>query len=318
MLLASTELSVKDLTEILHQSQPRLSRHLKLLTEAGLIERFQEGSWVFYRLAHCGSGAELIKDAFGQLHHDDPLFIEDRCQAEKVKNNKARAAQDYFNAHASDWDRIRAFHVGESDVEQAMLKGLGGGPFDQLIDMGTGTGRILELFAGRTQQGIGIDCNAEMLRHARARLERLGLNHCQLRQGDICQVKLPDASSDAIIIHQVLHFFDAPEKVLKESARLLKPGGKILIADFAPHKQEFLRDNYQHQRLGFEQETVWQWLEEAGLIRQNHQLLKSKNNELAVALWSAQKVEAGSKAGLNKSKHNNTNDNTDRKKKAHA
>lgn len=303
ILLYETEHNVKDLTEILGQSQPRLSRHLKLLTEAGLIERFQEGSWVYYRRSKTGPAADLAAEIVKTANLLENHFIKDQRAAEKVMAKRANEAQNYFQTHAKDWDRIRSLYVREEKVEQAMQTMLGKSPINLLLDLGTGTGRILELFAQQFKTGIGIDINHEMLRHARARLDRLNLKSCELRHGDITNLKLKDAAADTIIMHQILHFFAEPREACKEAARLLKPGGQLMIVDFAPHTQEQLRKDFAHQRLGFEENQIWTWLKNAGLKSSKFKLLPNKKtnlkatkksnsepeNTLSVALWLAGK-----------------------------
>ena len=299
VLLAQTEHNVKDLTEILGQSQPRLSRHLKLLTTAGLIERFQEGAWVYYRLARDGCCRGLVDSILTNTNLADTPFQKDQQQAEKVKSKRATEAQLYFKTHAKDWDQIRSQYVAEDKVEAEMQKLLGPKPINLLLDLGTGTGRILELFAKQFTQGIGIDINHEMLRHARARLDRLNLNHCELRQSDITKINFENECADVIIMHQILHFFPKPQEVCREAARLLKPGGRLLIVDFAPHTNEQLRTDFAHQRLGFAENQIWSWLKAAGLKAQKYKQLpntkstnaqKSPNqNTLSVSLWLAGK-----------------------------
>ena len=288
-LLAAGELNVKDLTRILGQSQPRLSRHLKLLADAGLVERAREGSWVYFRLplpadnlAHA-----LLRD----LDPDDSVLARDRLRLEAVKRERETAAQEYFETQAGNWDRIRALHVAEVDVETAMREALGDKPIDLLVDVGTGTGRILELFADRYQRGLGFDLSTAMLAYARPRLDRSGVAHAQVRQGDIYDLPLADASAGAVIMHQILHYLSDPARAVAEAARLLAPGGKLLIVDFAPHAQEFLRETHRHERLGFETATVAQWLSEAGLSVDDTKALApdaaDADNRLTVSLWLA-------------------------------
>lgn len=291
-LLAGGELNVTDLTRILNQSQPRISRHLKLLTEAGLIERFQEGSWVYFRLASSGNEARLARAIVALLDAGDPDLERDRARAETVKQERAQAAQAYFRAHAGEWDMIRGLHVAEDQVEQAMMNALGPGPFECLVDLGTGTGRILELFADRAKQAIGIDINRDMLAYARAKLDAASLNHCQVRQGDLFGLNFADGEADAVVLHQVLHYLDDPAAALAEAARILGPGGKLLLVDFAPHTLEFLRDDHAHRRLGLEQGQVSSWLSDQGLSIKEHIDLEPAGNEegkLTVSLWLAEK-----------------------------
>ena len=251
LLLTAGELSVKDLTQILGQSQPRISRHLKLLAEAGLIERFREGSWAYFHVSDRTKGGRLALDLLALVNDADQGIARDRERAEALKREREAAAQSYFRTHAADWDRIRTLHVAESEVEEAMRKALGPGPFKLLIDMGTGTGRILELFADRYERALGFDLNQAMLAYARSKLSKAQIARAQVRHGDIYALALPDGVADAVIMHQVLHFVSEPALALREAARVLAPGGRLLIVDFAPHDLEFLREDFAHDRLGF-------------------------------------------------------------------
>jgi DNA-binding transcriptional ArsR family regulator len=184
-LLAEAELTVSDLTDILRQSQPRISRHLKLLVEAGLVERFREGTWAFFRLAEHGGGADVAHALLDRLNHADPVIARDRERLADVRAARAAAAQAYFREHAAEWDRIRNLHVADEAVEGAIRAALADKPFRSLLDLGTGTGRMLELFGPEIERGLGLDLSLDMLLLARDRLERAGLKHCSVRQGDI-------------------------------------------------------------------------------------------------------------------------------------
>jgi ubiquinone/menaquinone biosynthesis C-methylase UbiE len=298
-LLAGGELNVKDLTRILGQSQPRLSRHLKLLAEAGLVERAREGSWVYFRLPHGTDtlAQALIKD----LDPADVVIARDRLRLENVKREREAAAQEYFHSQAGDWDRIRALHVAEADVEAAMRAALGRAPIDLLVDIGTGTGRILEVLADQYAQGLGYDLSPAMLAYARTKLERAGISHAHVRQGDIYDLPLADGSAGAVVMHQILHFLSDPARAISEAARLLAPGGRMVIVDFAPHDNEFLRETQRHERLGFETPTVSLWLAESGLTVTETQALAPQRavgdgSKLTVSIWVAQR-EAASTAG---------------------
>ena len=293
-LLAGGELNVKDLTRILGQSQPRISRHLKLLTEAGLIERFREGSWVFFRLASGGGSGKLARAIVSSLDASDPDLERDRARAEAVMRERAETAQAYFKEHASEWDVIRSLHVAEDDVEQAMLDTLGAGPFDYFVDLGTGTGRMLELFASRSKRAVGVDINRDMLAYARTKLEAANLSHCQVRQGDLFSLSFADGEVDAVVLHQVLHFLDDPASALSEAARILGPGGKLLVVDFAPHELEFLREAHAHRRLGLEPGQVADWISSSGLKlaarRDMDPQVGKAGDKLTVSLWLAEKA----------------------------
>jgi ubiquinone/menaquinone biosynthesis C-methylase UbiE len=287
-LLAEAELTVTDLTDILRQSQPRISRHLKLLAEAGLVDRFREGSWAFFRLAERGGTADLASALLARLDPEDPVPARDRERLAAVRAGRAAAAQTYFRRHAVQWDRIRKLHVADEAVEAAIRSALADRPFRSLLDLGTGTGRMLELFGPDIERGLGLDMSLDMLALARARVERAGLRHCSVRQGDLYDLALPKDAYDVVIIHQVLHFLDDGGRALREAARVLRPGGRLLVVDFAPHDLEFLREEHAHRRLGFAEETVTQWMDASGLERIEHRSLPPEpgsEGKVAVSLW---------------------------------
>lgn len=287
-LLAETELTVSDFTDILRQSQPRLSRHLRLLTEAGLVERFREGAWAFFRLGERGSAADIARALIARLDTNDAVIAADLARLAAVRATRAAVAQNYFRRHAAEWDRIRKLHVADAAVEDAVRAALADRPIRSLLDLGTGTGRMLELFAPDIERGIGIDLSLDMLALARARLDHAGFEHCSVRQGDIYDLTLPRDSFDVVILHQVLHFLDDSARAIGAAARVLRPGGRILVVDFAPHDLEFLREQHAHRRLGFAAETVTQWLEAAGLDLLRHQTLPpGPEGKIAVSLWLA-------------------------------
>ena len=289
-LLGEGEATVKDLTAILGQSQPRISRHLKLLTEAGLVDRNPEGAWVFYRLADEGPARQLVRDLVAVVDDADPVIARDRERLVEVKREHAELARRYFAENAAEWDTIRALHVPEGTVESFIVEALGGRRVGSLLDLGTGTGRILELIAPLYGRAIGIDSSTDMLAVARANLDRAGIANAQVRLGDIYHLPFSRDSFDVVTVHQVLHYLDGPERALAEAARVLRPGGRLLIVDFAPHGLEFLRERHAHRRLGFGQEIVGQWIEAAGLALDRVVDLPSAESlegKLTVTLWLA-------------------------------
>jgi ArsR family transcriptional regulator len=243
-----------------------VSRHLKLLSEAGVVERLPEGAWVFYRLADADRPVRRAVDvAVDLLPRDDLSIGRDLERLSLVKQARAEAAQAYFQSVAADWDRIRTLHLAEDKVEAAMLRAAGAGPFELMVDVGTGTGRALQLFADRIKRGVGIDSSHAMLTVARHNLEAAGLAHCSVRHGDLYALPFPNASADLVVIHLVLHYLDDPGLAIFEAARTLKRAGRLLIVDFAPHGLEFLREEHAHRRLGFADAEVADWARAAGL-----------------------------------------------------
>jgi ubiquinone/menaquinone biosynthesis C-methylase UbiE len=286
MLIAEAELTVSDLTAILRQSQPRLSRHLRLLAEAGLVERYREGSWAFFRLGEASGVSDIARTLIARLDPNDPIITRDRERLASVRAARGAAAQNYFRRHAAEWDRIRKLHVADAAVEAAIRGALGDQPIRSLLDLGTGTGRMLELFANEIERGLGLDLSLDMLAFARTRLDRAGLKHCSVRHGDIYDLALARDSFDVVIIHQVLHFLDDSGRAIREAAHVLRPGGRLLVVDFAPHDLEFLRQEHAHRRLGFAADTVKQWIEAAGLDFVRQQTLPpGPEGKIAVSLW---------------------------------
>ena len=289
-LLRSMELSVGELAQLLGQSQPRVSRHVRILADSGLVTRRKEGSWVFLMLADAAR-AEPLFDAIDQWSSTEAedQFAADIARLEAVRADRAEAAARYFAAHAGAWDSIRSLHIAESEVEEAIAKALGDGPIGRLVDIGTGTGRMIELFGARASSAIGIDRSSEMLRLARVKLEASGLRGASLRQGDMYALPLADASADVVILHQVLHYAQAPGHAIAEAARLLAPGGRLLIVDFAPHEREDLRESDAHARLGFAELAINGWLNASGLRAERTEHLAG--GELTVSLWLARKSD---------------------------
>ncbi|MEO1207042.1 MAG: metalloregulator ArsR/SmtB family transcription factor [Pseudomonadota bacterium] len=265
MLLRAGELNVKDLTLVLGQSQPRLSRHLKLLTEAGLVERFREGSWVYFYVSDRTEGGKLARALMTMADPTDPVLELDAERASEIKVQREASSQKYFETHAGDWDRIRSLHVSERAVERAMVSILGPGPFDTFVDLGTGTGRILQLFSQRFAYGVGFDVNQAMLTYARSKISAAGIVHAHLRHGDLYNIPMPSGEADVVVMHQVLHFLSEPQRAISEAARVLKPDGRLLVVDFLPHDFEFLRDEHAHERLGFSTAIMEGWCADAGL-----------------------------------------------------
>ena len=286
-LLAEMELSVGELALVLGLSQPRTSRHVKILVEAGLAERRREGSWVFLRPVHdqvTVAADRLIETLAGTGPADWRAADRERLAA--IHADRARQAEAYFNSQAEQWDAIRALHIGEPAVERAADDLLAGTDLGTLVDVGTGTGRMLELFGGRAAHAIGVDRSPEMLRLARAKLAAAAAP-ADLRQGDMYALPLADGSANTVILHQLLHFAHRPDRALGEAARLLRPGGRLLLVDFAAHEHEALRTEHSHVRLGFDHEQVARWFAEAGLELAGRETLAGAT--LTVECWLAKR-----------------------------
>jgi ubiquinone/menaquinone biosynthesis C-methylase UbiE len=287
-LLFRGDLTVSDLTEILNQSQPRVSRHLKLLLEAGLIGRYQEGSWAYFRLADADAAREFVEGLVSRVQPDDPQVERDLERLAAVKRRRQSRAAEYFRANAARWDELRSLHASDRAVEQALLRLVGKRPFQSMLDLGTGTGRLLEIFAPLYRRGVGIDLSREMLAVARANLDKAGIANAQVRQGDIFAPPVERDAFDLVTMHQVLHYLDDPGLAIREAARLLRPAGRLVIVDFAPHALEFLREEHAHLRLGFSDRQIADWFGEAGLDLEDSQDFEPRGageTRLTVKLW---------------------------------
>ena len=288
-ILEAAELTVSELVAILGQSQPRVSRHLRLLVEAGLAARRREGAWAFFRLAE-PAGA-FAREWLRHLDPADPTVNADRVRLDIARETRRKQAAAYFAAHAADWDQIRALHAPEERVEAALVAMIGAKPYRNLLDLGTGAGAMLELLAPRAARAVGVDQSAAMLALARARIDQAGLRHVALRQGDIYAPPVERDAYDLVVIHQVLHFLDDPARALAEAARALMPGGRLVVVDFDAHDQEFLRDEFAHRRLGFALGEVEGHLAEAGLVNIRSERVppaKGEAGKLTVVAWIAE------------------------------
>jgi ubiquinone/menaquinone biosynthesis C-methylase UbiE/DNA-binding transcriptional ArsR family regulator len=288
-LLAEGEHTVKDLTEILGQSQPRVSRHLKLLADAGLVTRNAEGAWAYYRLADSEAAADLGRWLVARLDADDPGRAHDRVRLDAVRSAQQAQAAAYFAKVADRWDELRQLHVPEEAVEGAILATLEGRVVDLLIDLGTGTGRMLELLKDHYRRAIGVDASREMIAVARAKLTAANIAHAQVRLGDIADLDGTAGAAEIIVIHQVLHYFDDPGRAIAQARRALRPNGDMLVVDFAPHELEFLRTEHAHRRLGIGEAQMQGWARAAGLrVGELTSFPPTTAGGLTVCLWRLQ------------------------------
>ncbi|MEQ8442442.1 MAG: metalloregulator ArsR/SmtB family transcription factor [Alphaproteobacteria bacterium] len=296
-LCAHSELTVSDLVGLLGQSQPRLSRHLKLLVEGGVLERHQEGAWARYRVstrAESGDASAFAEAVLDLLPQDDATLSRDLDRLDRLRKERDREAAQYFERNAAQWDRIRALHVDEDQVESRLLALTSAWTIGRLLDIGTGTGRLLDLFGPRAERAVGIDRSPDMLKLARAAIERDRLTHCQVRQADMYQLPFNEAEFDTAVLHMVLHYADDPAQVLKEASRALTDAGRILIVDFDRHTLAELRAEHAHRWPGFAQSQMEDWLDAAGFG--DIAVERLEGSALTVCIWTAAKTVPGAKA----------------------
>ncbi len=294
-LLGAMELAVGELAQVLGQSQPRVSRHVGILCDAGLAERRREGSWVFLRQSDsAGPVIDAVQDLLALAETADPAFAAlceaDRRKLAAIRESREAAAETYFARHAGEWDELRALHSADAVVETRLAEALADSPLGALLDIGTGTGRMAELFGPHADRIVALDKNLEMLRVARAKLQHLPASSVELVQGDFADLPFADASFDTVILHQVLHFATDPLPALAEAARVLRGGGRIAIVDFASHDHEELRTRHQHVRLGFTDRQMAELLRSAGFAAAAPIALEG--GALVVKIWTARRRAA--------------------------
>ncbi|MDP4574269.1 metalloregulator ArsR/SmtB family transcription factor [Qipengyuania sp. G39] len=301
-LLGSMELAVGEVAQVLGQSQPRVSRHIGILCDAGLAERRREGSWTFVRAGSTTAGEPSLSGGAIRLldvaEHADNDFADlcasDRRKLAEIRETREAEAQAYFARHAHDWDELRRLHSSDEAIESALDAALGSAPLGRLLDIGTGTGRMAELFAERAEHIVALDKSLAMLRVARAKLQNLPTHRVELVQGDFGSLPFAGASFDTVLFHQVLHFAQAPRAALAEAARVTSPGGRIAIVDFAAHQREELRERYAHARLGFGDAQMRDLLQDAGFVPGETAALE--DGELVVKIWIAERDAEARKA----------------------
>lgn len=262
--LESCELSVSEICTVLDQAQPRVSRHLRLLAESGIVHRHAEGANAYFGLrrpTYAGTAASVLTPL---VDRSSPVLVRDQHRLEQVRARRAERAAEYFADVAARWDELRELHAPTAEVESAMLSAVEPDRIDTLLDIGTGTGRILELFADRITHGVGIDVSRQMLSVARARLDDDQLAHCSVRHQDVYNLDIDDGTQQAVVLHHVLHYLSDPSSALAVAERVLRPGGTLVVVDFAEHRLEALREQA-HSHLGFADADVTRWCGALGL-----------------------------------------------------
>jgi len=287
-LCAQGELTVSELQQVLTQSQPRISRHLKILCDIGLLDRRREGAFTFYRLQRGGGWADLARDVIALVPEDDGMLRGDLTRLAQVKESRRQAAEAYFRSNAERWDQIRSMHADNKVIEARLREIVPTGPRVRLIDIGTGTGRMLQIFAPRIAYGLGIDLSHAMLTVARVNLDGPAYANCEVRHGDMYRLPSEDGSFDVAILHMVLHYAEHPAEAVREAARVLRPGGSLVVIDFGPHANESLLVDHAHHWAGFSEETMQGFFDAAGLAGAGHEAIGG--GELGVTVWSARRM----------------------------
>ncbi len=286
VLLSRGELTVSELVHIMGLSQPRITQYIKSLEEADIIERLKEGNWVFSRLRRGNDTiSALVGAALASLPKDDNALLVDHRRLEEVRRMRAKSVEAFFVDVANDRGQLGDEYLPQGDIERGILSIIGQEPFDYVVDLGTGTGRVLEILAGQVRRGSGVDNNSDMLKVARHNLSGEGRQHLTVRQGDLYAAPLPAGTADLVTLHQVLHYLEDPQAAIFEAARLLRPRGKILIADFVSHSHEDFRTDYAHRRLGFSGADISAWMDTAGLELTETRLIPSDSSRPDVKLW---------------------------------
>jgi ubiquinone/menaquinone biosynthesis C-methylase UbiE len=292
-LVLRLELSVGELVQILDQSQPRVSRHIRILDESGLLERRKEGSWVFLRPSEMLTNGPLSSLLAEADVSQAKAFQRDLLRLDEVRNARTNMAAHYFAAHADAWDSLRSLHIADSEVEARLAQVLHSAPLGRVLDVGTGTGRIVELFAAESSRFVAIDNSPEMLRLARAKIANLSpeiASKIDIKLGDFNMLPVGDGEFDTVIFHQVLHYAQHPEAVIAEAIRTLAPGGRLVIVDFAAHDLEELRTVHAHARLGFSDEFMRKAFNSHGLQMVHQTALEA--GELVIKVWMGEKLSA--------------------------
>jgi len=291
-LLSRGELTVSELVQILGLSQPRVTQYIKSLETAGIIERLKEGSWVFSRIQRGNEAlSALVATTLATLPQNDPTLLSDLRRLDLVRAERSKAATAFFANVANDRGQLGNEYLPQTDIEARIKDAVGPGPFDFMVDLGTGTGRMLEVFAEVVKRGTGIDNNTDMLKVARHKLAENNRGHISVRQGDLRSTPLESGSADLVTLHQVLHYLDDPQAAIFEAARLLRDDGHLLIVDFEDHTEESFRERYAHRRLGFSDSDITAWLGQCGLSFSSVDIVASHTDGPKVKIWLGRKKE---------------------------
>lgn len=280
-LCAQGELTVSELTRILGQSQPRVSRHLKLLQDAGLLTRFREQHWVFYRIPEATGTSQWVQDVLAAIPADDQITL-DQQRLDEVRTARAKLSETYVETEVPDWLQLHAFHGDEQRFADAVTRVLSDAPVGHLLDIATGTGRMLRMVGALADSGVGIDLSKKMVMVARSALADAGLSHLTVRQEDMYQMRFPTNHFDTVTIDQVLYLASNPDALIAEAARVLKPSGRLLLVAFtaAHHAQSSA------PKVSIRLDDITQWLTDAGLRIETHTTLPGSVLDISLLVAS--------------------------------
>jgi DNA-binding transcriptional ArsR family regulator len=276
-LCAQGELTVSELMRIVGQSQPRVSRHLKLLQDAGILERFREQHWVFYRVAQEEHYQLLVSGLIKQIEKNETIIQLDQSRLIELQAARATLSETFIETELPDWLRLHEYHGDTARFESAVQDALAEKTVGHLLDVATGTGRMLKIVGPLASSGVGIDLSKKMVTVARSVLAESGLAHLTVRQEDMYQMRFAARHFDTITIDQVLYFATNPDALIKETARVLKYGGRLLVVAFTASKTAKTPPS-----VGIELSDIQQWIESAGLKITNTNILPGDSLDISL------------------------------------
>ncbi|MFP4039119.1 MAG: metalloregulator ArsR/SmtB family transcription factor [Desulfosudaceae bacterium] len=287
-LLLHHELKVGEMVAVLEMGQSRISRHLKILVEAGLLNTIREGTWGLYLVADSGPGHDLV-ESIRYLFEDNDLMQADLVRAAGVIKERRLSTQRFFNTIADRWGLLKQEILGDFDLNRVILKEVG--RHSVAVDLGCGTGDLLEVMFAHAGKVIGVDSSPGMLDQARKRFNNHD-NRVEIRLGELEHLPLSDQEASLAITSLVLQYLDEPEAAIAEVSRVVRPGGCFLIADLERHQQAVLREKYGARWLGFDTEKIKQWLLNQGFDLTSVERYPLKQG-LAINIFQSRRQTAG-------------------------
>src|SRR5512133_3174193 len=284
-VLLAGEFTVQELTRILEMGQSRISRHLKILCEAGVLAVKHQGTWSYYRAGEDSNFFSAMRPVFERELEKLPERSRDLAAVAEVLEGRRRRSQEFFDRHARQWDDLARTLLPVPAYRQRLLDQVPEGA--TLLEIGVGTGGLLTELAARARQVIGVDHSPAMLEEARRRLTAAGIGGIDLRLGEMSHLPLPDAAVECVVANMVLHHAAEPVAVLREVRRVLKTGGVLLLADLARHEREAAREQLADQWLGFEEPELISWLKAAGFTETAIQRITAAPGQESVLLVRA-------------------------------